>query len=120
MQYHQYDALNRLLAAASSAGWSESYGYDGFGNLVEKNPTGGAPTLSQAMNPLTNQIVVQTYDPNGNQTSGGYAYDAENRSVSATGVQYGYDSRNKRFLIKNTGQQRFPPTPAWYGGSHFS
>jgi YD repeat-containing protein len=67
---YQYDALNRLLAAASSAGWSESYRYEGFGILVEKNPIGGAPTLSQAMNPLTNQIVVQTYDPNGNQTSG--------------------------------------------------
>jgi len=67
---YQYDALNRLLSASSSAGWSEGYEYDGFGNLVEKNPTGGAPTMSQSANPLTNQIIGQTYDNNGNQLTG--------------------------------------------------
>ena len=93
---YQYDSLNRLLSASSNQGWSETYGFDGFGNLVSKTPTGGAPTLSQAVDVTTNQIVGQTYDANGNQTSGGYAYDAENRLLTATGVQYGYDSRNKR------------------------
>ncbi len=93
---YQYDSLNRLLSASSNQSWSETYGYDGFGNLVSKTPTGGAPTLSQAVNAATNQIVGQSYDANGNQTSGGYGYDAENRLVSATGLQYAYDSQNKR------------------------
>jgi hypothetical protein len=97
---YQYDSLNRLLSAAGS-GWSETYGYDGFGNLVEKNPTGGAPTLSQTVSTATNQIVGQTYDANGNQVSsplGTLSYDAENRvaSMASAGVQYAYDSRNKR------------------------
>ncbi len=93
---YQYDSLNRLLSASSNQGWSETYGFDGFGNLVSKTPTGGAPPLSQAVDGTTNRIVGQSYDANGNQTSGGYGYDAENRLVSATGVQYAYDSRNKR------------------------
>ena len=98
---YQYDSLNRLLSASSSQSWSETYGFDGFGNLLSKTPTGGAPTLSQAVDAATNHIVGQSYDGNGNQTSsplGTLVYDAENRikSMSAAAVQYKYDSRNKR------------------------
>jgi RHS repeat-associated protein len=95
---YQYDSLKRLTSASGS-GWSETYGYDSFGNLTSKTPTGGAPTLSQAVNPATNQIVGQTYDANGNQTSGPLGtltYDAENRVLTSAGLQYGYDSTNKR------------------------
>jgi hypothetical protein len=95
---YQYDSLKRLVSASGS-GWSETYGYDSFGNLTSKTPTGGAPTLSQAVNASTNQIVGQTYDANGNQLSGPLGtltYDPENRLLTATGVQYGYDSANKR------------------------
>jgi RHS repeat-associated protein len=98
---YQYDSLNRLSSAAGS-GWSDAYGFDSFGNLASKTPTGPAPTLSQAANSATNQIVGQGYDANGNQTSppnssGTLAYDAENR-LTGNGVsaQYAYDSQNKR------------------------
>ena len=97
---YQYDSLNRLLSASSSQSWSETYGFDAFGNLLSKTPTGGAPTLSQSVNVANNQIVGQTYDSNGNQISsplGSLTYDAENRVATAPGgVQYAYDSRNKR------------------------
>jgi RHS repeat-associated protein len=98
---YQYDSLNRLLSASSSQSWSETYGFDSFGNLLSKTPAGGAPALSQSVNTATNQIVGQTYDSNGNQLSGylgTVTYDAENRiaSMSSAGVQYSYDSRNKR------------------------
>ncbi|MCC6589928.1 MAG: RHS repeat protein [Bryobacterales bacterium] len=34
---YQYDALNRLTSATKTGGgWSETYGYDGFGNLNQK------------------------------------------------------------------------------------
>ena len=65
---YQYDSLNRLLTATSSQSWSETYGFDGFGNLLSKTGTGGAPTLSQSVNPSNNQIVGQNYDSNGNQS----------------------------------------------------
>ena len=97
---YQYDSLNRLISASSSQSWGETYGFDAFGNLLSKTGTGGAPTLSQSVNTTSNQIVGQTYDANGNQLGGplaGVNYDAENRIASASGgVQYAYDSRNKR------------------------
>ena len=98
---YQYDSLNRLLSASSSQSWSETYGFDAFGNLLSKAQVGGAPTLSQTVNTANNQIVGQSYDANGNQLSsplGTLAYDAENRiaSMSASGAQYAYDSRNKQ------------------------
>jgi YD repeat-containing protein len=112
---YQYDSLNRLLSATSSQSWSETYGYDGFGNLQSKTPTGGAPTLSQAVNAATNQIVGVTYDANGNQLSGGYGYDAENRMATATGIQYGYDSRNKRVWSGLTSGSTVTQTVYFYG-----
>jgi RHS repeat-associated protein len=112
---YQYDSLNRLLSASSSQSWSETYGYDGFGNLLSKTPTGGAPTLSQSVNAATNQIVGVTYDANGNQLSGGYGYDAENRLATATGIQYGYDSRNKRVWSGVTSGSSVTQTVYFYG-----
>ena len=101
---YQYDSLNRLLSASGS-GWGSTYGYDGFGNLTSKTPTAGSPpTLSIAVDPATNRVLGQSwyYDANGNQQFApglpGLAllYDAENRLTIATGLQYAYDSRNKR------------------------
>jgi RHS repeat-associated protein len=98
---YQYDSLNRLLSASSSQSWTETYGFDAFGNLLSKTGTGGAPTLSQAVSATTNRIMGQSYDSNGNQTTGPLGtvyYDAENRiaGVSSAGIQYASDSRNKR------------------------
>jgi RHS repeat-associated protein len=112
---YQYDSLNRLLSATSNQSWSESYGYDGFGNLLSKTPTGGAPTLSQAVNAATNQLVNVSYDANGNQLDGLYSYDAENRLALAPGIQYGYDSRNKRVWSGTTSGSTITQTVYFYG-----
>jgi YD repeat-containing protein len=53
---YQYDALKRLLSAGAAA-WSESYSYDGFGNLTGMAGTGGAPTLSVGVDWTTNRIT---------------------------------------------------------------
>ncbi len=96
-----YDSLNRM-ASASGSGWGESYGYDAFGSLLSKTITQGTPpSLSQAVNPVNNQIVGQSYDLNGNQltapgVTGSVTYDAENHMVTAPGIQYAYDSQNRR------------------------
>jgi YD repeat-containing protein len=112
---YQYDSLNRLLSASSNQSWSETYGYDGFGNLLSKTPTGSAPTLSQAVNPATNQLVNVTYDADGNQLYGLYSYDAENRLALAPGIQYGYDSRNKRVWSGTTSGSTITQTVYFYG-----
>src|ERR1700685_3478684 len=78
----QYDSLNRMIQATSSAGWGEAYAFDGFGNLTTKTGSGGAPQLSVVVSATTNQIqgvYGLSYDNNGNELYGGVTYDAENR-----------------------------------------
>jgi RHS repeat-associated protein len=73
--------------------WSETYTYDGFGNLLDKNETGGAPMLTQAVNASTNRITDQSYDSNGNQLSGVGTYDYENRVMLSSDLYvYGPDN----------------------------
>ena len=121
---YQYDSLNRLISAAGS-GWGENYGYDAFGNLLSKTPTAGSPpTLSIGVNTANNQVVGYPYDANGNLqaapslgTSASLTYDAENRIVAAPGVQYGYDSQNKRVWVAtlNSNGQLTGQTAYFYG-----
>ena len=110
---YTYDSLNRLASASASNGaWGNAYVYDGYGNLLQKNVTAGsAPSLSQAVNGGTNQIVGDSYDANGNQTSLYIAgagnvqltYDIANRM---TGIlyyglgSYAYNPQNQRVWRK--------------------
>jgi YD repeat-containing protein len=97
---YQYDSLNRMIQAASSAGWGEAYGFDGFGNLTSKTGSGGTP-LSVVVSPADNQIqgvYGLSYDANGNQVYGGVTYDPENRIAAAPGLQYAYDRAEQAHL----------------------
>jgi hypothetical protein len=107
---YSYDSLNRLVGASGNGfgslltAWTETHAYDGFGNLADKTPTGGAPTLHQAISPGTNRIVGQTYDNNGNLILAGSAYDYENRLATISGDTYSYDPRNLRtYKFQSTG-----------------
>jgi RHS repeat-associated protein len=96
-----YDSLKRLTSATANANaWQQTYSYDGFGNLTGRMGYGAAQstTINTPADPITNRLSGYTYDPNGNQISTGYAYDAENRLVQANAgaVRYGYDGQNKR------------------------
>jgi RHS repeat-associated protein len=99
---YAYDALNRLASAAATggAGWSQTYTYDGFGNL------GAAADLA------TNRSTGSQYDANGNPQSvdGWPVYDVENRPIQygpTGGKQWQYDPSGKRVLWlvpRNNGQ----------------
>lgn len=105
---YQYDSLQRLIAATTTGPeWGQSFGYDGFGNLLSKSVTKGpAPTLSINVDGATNRITTSGfgYDANGNMTSipgqSGVAYDALNRLTTASGDQYSYRPDNKRLWKK--------------------
>jgi RHS repeat-associated protein len=117
-----YDPANRLLTAneASGSTWSQTYGYDVFGNRwvvtpgsylpnSSFTPTGTATSSGNFTSP-TNQLALNgsTYDFAGNQTAiGGYAfqYDAENRQIEAnlsnganpvSSNGYSYDGEGRR------------------------
>ena len=77
------------MAGPQDCAWSEGYAYDGFGNLTDKNVTGGtAPSLHVTVDSSTNHLTGYTYDLNGNLTNipsqVGLAYDVENRTKTAT------------------------------------
>ncbi len=96
---YQYDALKRLTSASSSAipgssaaNWTETFGYDGFGNLTGKTLNGvlqSIPVVAQS-----NQLSSAIYDANGNMTSGAGAtltYNVDNRMISAAEVTGGIE-----------------------------
>ncbi len=99
---YQYDALKRLYSATGS-GWTQTFTYDGFGNLTDTIGTGGAPTNHSPVNAATNQLTGYTYDANGNLITTGFGSDPENRMsyANAGGVQYAYDGLSKRSWTGN-------------------
>ena len=99
---YQYDVLKRLYSASASA-WSQTFTYDGFGNLTDKIGTGAAPTNHSPVNAATNQLTGYSYDANGNLITTGFGWDRENRMsyANAGGAQYAYDSANKRIWTGN-------------------
>jgi RHS repeat-associated protein len=93
-----YDANSRLLSATYSA-TSQNYGYDVFGNLVQK-----AGTLI-GVDSATNRLTGVTYDLGGNVTVLGaetYSYDALNRQTKhdapTSHWSYLLDGANERIV----------------------
>jgi len=97
---YTYDQLNRLSSAATTAAtWGDSYVYDAWGNLLQKNVTKGtAESLALTVN-SSNQINGLTYDAAGNLLSDGsnsMTYDAENRRNPTSGTTFTYDGDGRR------------------------
>jgi len=110
---YQYDSLKRL-AKAYTGTWSDTYTYDGFGNLTGMSGN-GAPALSVSVNPATNQLLPANilYDGNGNVTQFGpsgslvtLGYDVANRvaTVNATSA-YAYDSASRVYFRNSAGTE---------------
>jgi RHS repeat-associated protein len=114
-QTFTYDALNRLLSAQNAGTdcsqklpdghteyWGNSYVYDAWGNLNQKQVTKCAAENLSVTVAANNQLLGATYiyDSAGNMTKDNngttYVYDAENRIGSATGFNYTYDADGNR------------------------
>ena len=118
-----YDAANRIASMAESGLWSQTFGYDQYGNMSGTS-TGltGLPALpsSGSYNTSTNRFTVTGgigYDSAGNQTvlgSSTLSYDGENRqsidydSVTGNTVNYAYDGLGQR--VSKTVVGGFGPT----------
>lgn len=108
--YPAYDGVNRLGSASESGGtneWSQTYGYDAYGNRWVTGTTLSSFTpMAQSNFNSSNQLMIQgsSYDAAGNQqVIGAYSfqYDGENRQTSATvgGTvvgTYSYDAEGRR------------------------
>jgi RHS repeat-associated protein len=113
-QTFTYDALNRLLSAGDNGHWSNSYVYDPWGNLYQKNPGSPAGENMVKVADTNNHLSGMTYDAAGNVINDGlggtYVSDAENRIVNANGTIYVYDANGRRI-------QKSGGTNYWYGPS---
>ncbi|MFY9607891.1 MAG: hypothetical protein WAU45_04655 [Blastocatellia bacterium] len=85
-QSYCYDALNRLQTASENSGasWSQTYGYDRFGNRWVSASTGYTlssltPQSQSAFNAANNRLLASGYDNAGNQTG-----DAQSRTLPTT------------------------------------
>jgi RHS repeat-associated protein len=134
-QSFTYDALNRLLTAQNAGTdctakvlqnkteyWGNNYGYDAWGNLLQKSITKcGAENLSvtaDAHNWLHASGTDYQYDAAGNMTydataSLSYNFDQENRLTGAAGYTYTYDGDGNR-VRKSNGNLAANGTLYWY------
>jgi RHS repeat-associated protein len=134
-QTFTYDALNRLISAQNTGTncsvtilqnkteyWGNSYGYDAWGNLLQKNVTKcGAENLSvtaDAHNWIHASGTDYQYDAAGNMTydataSLSYTFDQENRLTGAGGYTYTYDADGNR-VRKSNGNLAASGTLYWY------
>jgi RHS repeat-associated protein len=135
-QTFTYDALNRLLTAQNTGTdcsvtilqnkteyWGNSYVYDAWGNLLQKNVTKcgaeGLTVTADAHNWIHASGTDYQYDAAGNMTRNvtptvqAYTYDEENRLTGAAGYTYTYDGDGNR-VRKSNGNLAASGTLYWY------
>src|SRR5262249_29218484 len=118
-QTFTYDALNRLTSAQNAGAdcsqmtvngkteyWGNSYGYDPWGNLLQKTVTKCSAENLSVTAFTSNRLSGYTYDAAGNMahdatTNTNYSYDQENRITGAGGYTYTYDADGNRVKKSN-------------------
>jgi len=93
--------------------WTQTFQYDGFGNLTAKVLNGTSTSIP--VNAATNRLTNAYYDANGNMTSGAGAtltYDEANpvsTVMEASGGQeaFAYDASNKRIYMMDQNSQEW-------------
>jgi RHS repeat-associated protein len=93
---YTHDDLNRIASVNCGSLWSQSFGYDAFGNLSKSGTSSFQPTYSYLTNRMTEiGSSMPTYDANGNVTNDflhAYSWDANGRPVTIDGVGVTYDA----------------------------
>ncbi len=106
-QTFTYDEGNRLAQSQADDGFgvvTQTYGYDGFGNLVSITDPQGTRTFEADL--ATNRLAAAAYDAAGNLTSwGGFSYEwrptGELRTRTGTGLNtwFAYDAGGERVVV---------------------
>ncbi len=93
---YSHDDITRIAGVNCGSPWTQTFGYDSFGNLTKSGSMSFAPTYSYLTNRMT-QIgsSTPTYDSNGNVTNDFlhmYTWDAVGRPVTIDTVTATYDA----------------------------
>lgn len=93
---YSHDDLTRLVSANCGSVWSQTFGYDPFGNLNSSGSMSFQPTYSVSTNRMTTVgSFTPTYDANGNTTadpSNTYTWSGDGRPLSINAVTLTYDA----------------------------
>jgi len=86
--------------------WGNSYGYDPWGNLLQKTVTKCSAENLSVSAFVNNQLSGYSYDAAGNMThdattNTNYSFDQENRITGAGGYTYTYDADGNRVEKSN-------------------
>ena len=118
-----YDTLGRLTSTTATTGisgqaWSQTFSYDGFGNLYNTGGAGLAAPFNlnsqTSLNSEKNQLGA--HDGNGNPT--GLTFDVDNRLKAQSVYTFGYAPDNKRVVrSKEIGGGQWEHEVAFYSGS---
>ena len=103
---YAYDDLVRIGSVNCGSAWSQTFGFDPFGNLNKSGSVSFQPTYtytngSQTLNNNRIQALpgfTPTYDSNGNTTADSlhsYTWDAEGHPTSIDGVTLTYDAKGR-------------------------
>jgi len=124
-QTFTYDEGNRLVQSQADDGSgvvTQTYGYDGFGNLV--SVTGPQSVRTFPADLATNRLAAAAYDAAGNLTSwGGFSYKwrptGELRTRTGTGLNtwFAYDAGGERVVVHDRLSGRMTFTIRDLGGS---
>lgn len=117
---YTHDDLARLASANCGSAWSQTFGYDAFGNITKSGSMSFQPFYSSATNRMTSFPggFTPTYDSNGNVTNDGshaYTWDAEGRPVTIDGIGLTYDALGRTVEQNRSGaftQLVYSPTGA--------
>jgi RHS repeat-associated protein len=93
---YSHDDETRIASANCGSVWSQTFTYDAFGNINKSGSSSFGATYSTSTNRMT--LIgssTPTYDANGNVTNdflNTYAWDSNNRPVTADSVGLTYDA----------------------------
>ena len=98
---YSFDDLKRVTSANCGSAWSQTFGYDAFGNITKNGSISFQPVYKNPTTGYTSNRFVSipgttvSYDANGNVSNDGvhtYSWDAESRPVTIDGVNMTYDA----------------------------
>jgi RHS repeat-associated protein len=120
-ELYAYDGANRVVLGQSGGGVKQTYGYDAFGNLVQKTAADSGMPVMMATDPATNHLSAASYDAAGNMITWGspvasqsYDYDAVDRMIHfcstspcSSGQEwfYLYDANDERIWSFSPGRR---------------
>ena len=91
-----YDDLSRIQSANCGTNWSQSFGYDPFGNITKSGNSSFQALYSTSTNHVTNIAgFTPTYDGDGNiltDPSHNYGWDSAGKAVTVDSVNLTYDA----------------------------